>query len=168
MRLRAPNTGPSVRWGLFGNQRLVRAMTSKMFGALVASLSVVALLLGANETFARSGAARSGVFNPAHSTPHPQAAFRHHRRNNAAILWPGVAGYDYAPSNGEPLVDVTPPTSGDVHYTYTQDVPWDWAHRYPPAVTPSERAYVPSCPAENVTVPGRDGREQTISVMRCY
>jgi hypothetical protein len=27
---------------------------------------------------------------------------------------------------------------------------------------------VPSCPTENVTVSGRDGQDQTISVVRCY
>ena len=149
---------------------LVRAMTRKRYRALVAFLGLAALLPGANETFARSGAAHNGGFNSTHSIFHPQAAqaFRHHRRNNAGVFWPAAEGFYYGPSNGEPMVDVTPPTSGDVHYTYTQDVPWDWAHRYPPAVTPSERAYVPSCPAENVTVLGRDGREQTVSVMRCY
>ena len=69
--------------------------------------------------------------------------------------------------NGGP-VDGTPPVRGDVHYTYTYDVPWDWAHRYPPAVTPSARPYVPSCPTEAVAVEGRGGQEQTISIMRCY
>jgi hypothetical protein len=171
MRLRARNTGPSVRLGGCPvTNELVRAMTRKMYGALIASLSVAALLLAANETFAGSGAARGGGFASTHSIAHPRAAqsFRHHRRNNAGIVWPAEEGFYYGPSNGEPMVDVTPPTSGDVHYTHTYDVPWDWAHRFPPAVTPSERQYVPSCPTENVTVLGRDGREQTVSVMRCY
>ena len=82
-------------------------------------------------------------------------------------FWPGDEGFYYGP-NGEPLAEGTPPTSGDVHYTYTYDVPWDWAHRYPPAVTPSDRPYVSTCPSEAVRVPGRDGREQTVNVMRCY
>ena len=35
--------------------------------------------------------------------------------------------------------------SRDIRYTTTYDVPWDWAHRYPPNVAPSERrALVPS------------------------
>ncbi|MGH9695820.1 MAG: hypothetical protein ACRD5Z_16830, partial [Bryobacteraceae bacterium] len=74
----------------------------------------------------------------------------------------------YAPPTNESMIDATRPMSGDMHYTYTYDVPWDWAHRFPPNVIPSERPYVPSCPAENVTVAGRDGKEQTVSVMRCY
>jgi hypothetical protein len=138
-----------------------------MYRALIAPLGVVALMLTANATFARSGAAHGGGFTSTHSISHPLVArsFRHSRRNNAGVLWPAADGYFYGP-NGEPIADGSQPASGDVHYTY--DVPWDWAHRYPPAVAPSERPYVPSCPAEAVTVPGRDGREQTINVIRCY
>jgi hypothetical protein len=141
-----------------------------MHGALVASLSAAALLLAANETFAASTAASRGGFTSAHAMVHPSIArsFRHHRRSNIGALWPAVGDDDYGSSNGEPLADVPQPPSGDVHYTYKYDVPWDWAHRYPPAVTPSDRPYVSSCPAEEVTVPGRGGREQTVTVMRCY
>jgi hypothetical protein len=137
--------------------------------AFVASLSAVALMFAANESFARSGAAHGGGFTSPHSTFHRPGAqsLRHHRRNNDGTFWSGIGGY-YEPSNGEPLVDTTQPTSGEMHYTFTNDVPWDWAHRYPPAVTPSDRPYVPSCPSENVTVPGRDGTEHTVNVMRCY
>jgi len=137
-----------------------------MYGAMIASLSVVALMLATSETFARSGGARAG-FAPAHSISRPSAAhaFRHHRRN-AGAFWPGGGYYDS--SNGEAVVDAAPPASNDAHYTYTYDVPWDWAHRYPPAVAPSDRPYVSSCASEPVTVMGRGGREQTVNVMRCY
>ena len=154
---------------------MVHAMTYRMYGAFIASLSVVALMLAANETFARSGAAHHGGFTSTHSISRQSVAhsFRHHRRNNVGIFWPAVGDFSsgpygpYGPSNGEPMVDVTQPTSGDIPYAY--DVPWDWAHRYPPAVIPSDRPYVPSCPAETVTVPGgHDGKEQTVSIMRCY
>jgi hypothetical protein len=156
----------------------VRAMTCRMNGALIASLSAVALVLGVNETFAGTGtvppgAAPRGAFASPHSMSHRSAAarsFRHHRRNDAAMFWPAIGDFSYDPStpNGGPMVDVTPPISGDAHYTYTYDVPWDWAHRFPPAVTPSDRPYVPSCPAESVTVPGHDGKEQAVSITRCY
>jgi hypothetical protein len=66
------------------------------------------------------------------------------------------------------MVDGVPPTAGDVQYTYKYDVPWDWAHRFPPSVTPSSRPYVPSCTDESVTVPGRDGAEHSVNVTRCY
>lgn len=145
-------------------------MTHKMFGALIASLGAVALTLAANEAFARPvGASRAGVA-PAHSVSRPAFAhsLRHHRRYYGGGFWPGEGGFFYEPTAGEPVLDATPPVSGDIHYTYTHDVPWDWAHRYPPAVAPSDRPYVSGCPAEILKVPGRDGREQTISIVRCY
>ena len=148
---------------------MVRAMTHKMYGALVASLGVIALMLAANETFARSGSGPRGAF----ASPHPMfrpgvsPLFRHHRRNGAGLFLPATGGYFYGPSNGEPVVDGTQPASGDVRYTYSYDVPWDWVHRYP-LTLPSERPYVPSCSSEPVTVPGRNGGEQTVNVMRCY
>jgi hypothetical protein len=140
-----------------------------MYGALIASLSAAALMLAANETFARSGAAVHGAFASTHSISHRPLArsLRHHGRNNLGNFWPGVEDYSNGPSNGAPLVDGTQPTS-DVHTTYTYDVPWDWAHRYPPNVTPSDRPYVSSCPEETVTVPRRNGEDQIISIMRCY
>src|SRR5260370_18835470 len=145
-------------------------MTYRMYGALIASLSLVALVLPANETFAASGAARRGGFTSTHSISHRPVAqsLRHHRRNNVGAFWPAGGDFFYGPSNGEPLVDGTQPISGDTHSTYTYDVPWDWAHRYPPLVTPSDRPYVPICPAETVTVLGHDGQEQTVNIMRCF
>ena len=80
-------------------------------------------------------------------------------------FWPGDSSF-YGPSNGEPILDGTQGASRDIHYTY--DVPWDWAHRYPPAVAPSDRPYVPGCGSETVTVPGHDGEERTVNVVRCY
>ena len=143
-------------------------MAYRMYGAFIASLSVAAFMLPANETFARSGAAHHAGIAPMHSISRPLVArsLRHHRRNNVGAFWPAADGF-YGPSNGEPMVGPAQ-SSGDIHYTYTYDVPWDWAHRYPPAVTPSERPYVPGCPSETVTVPGRNGTEQTVSIMRCY
>jgi hypothetical protein len=170
MRLRAQMARPSVHWSSSVTNGLVRVMTNRMYGALVASVGVVALMLAANEASARSGAGFRGGFTPTHSFAHSAAAhaFRHGRRNNTGIVWPGVEDYGYGSSTGEPVAGVTQPASGDIHYTQTYDVPWDWAHRFPPAVAPSDKPYVPGCPAENVTVPGHDGREQTVSIMRCY
>ena len=144
-------------------------MTYRMFGALIASLGVVALMLSANEAFARTGATQRGGFSSKHSISNPLAQFhRHHRRRNeAGILFPGEEFFS-GPSFGESTVDAAQARSGDIHYTHTYDVPWDWAHRYPPAVTPSERPYVPGCHAQTVTVPGHDGGEQTVNITRCY
>jgi len=142
-------------------------MTYRVHPAFIAFLGAIAVLLAANETFARSGSTSHRAFASARSSSHPSFARSHHRRNNTGTFWPAVEddGF-YGSSNGEPIADVTQPSSGDVHYTY--DVPWDWAHRYPPAVTPSDRPYAPSCPEETTTFPGRDGKDRTVSVMRCY
>ena len=141
-------------------------MTQKMYGALVASLGAVALMLAANETLAGSGP--RGAFASPHPMFRPSVSpvFRHHRRNGVAPFWPATGGTFYGPSDGAPVVDGTQPVSGNLHYTYSYDVPWDWTHRYP-LTLPSDRPYVPSCSTEPVTVPGRNG-EQVVNVMRCY
>ncbi len=146
-------------------------MTYKMYGALIASLGVLALMLAADEASARSGAGHRGGFASAHSRFHPAFAhsFRHRRQNDFGTFWPDDGSYFDGPSTGEPLADAPPPASGDMHYTQTYDVPWDWAHRYPPAVTPSERPYVPGCASETVTVPGgHEGKDQAVNIMRCF
>ena len=139
-----------------------------MYGAIIASLGVVTLMLAANETLAKSGSAPRG-FVSAHPNFRPSVArsIRHHRRNRVGPFWSGIDGSFYGPTNGEPLLEGAQ-ASGEIRHTYTYDVPWDWAHRYPPSVVPSDRPYVPGCPSETVTVAGRDGREQTVNIMRCY
>jgi hypothetical protein len=140
-------------------------MRSKINRALIVSLSAIALVLATSETFAASRSVR-GAFASAHR---PGGHFsRHDRRPRSAIVWPGddagyVGGY-YGP-NGEELA---PPASGGVHTSDTNDIPWDWAHRYPPLVTPSSRPYVSTCPAETVTVPDGHGGNGQINIVRCY
>ena len=145
-------------------------MKYKMYGALIASVGAVALLLAADGAFARSGgAARAGFAPHSVSRPFIGHSFRHHRRNDVGAFWPGYDGFYNGPT-GDGVADAVPPPapSNDVRYTYTYDVPWDWAHRFPPNVAPSDRPYVSNCPAESVTVPGRGGTEHTVNVMRCY
>ena len=144
-------------------------MTKRMYSALIASLGATALMLATSEALARSGsAAPVGAMASMRPVTHPPigSSFRHHRRNFAGTFWPGTF-YDGAPY-GEPLPEVSPPASSDVHVTTTYDVPWDWAHRYPPQVAPSDHPYVSSCPVEVVTLTGRDSSKQTVNVMRCY
>jgi hypothetical protein len=150
------------------NNELVRAMTYRVYPAFIAFLGAIAVLLAATETFARSGSASHRAFASARPGSHSPFArpLLHHRRNNTGTVWPAVEDGFYGPSGVEPTADVAQPASGDVHYSY--DVPWDWAHRYPPIVTPSERAYVPSCPTAVVTVPGHDGTRQTVNVTQCF
>jgi hypothetical protein len=136
--------------------------------AFIASLGALALTFAASETFARSGGAPGAGAAAARAMPPVAAhAFRQHRRN---FIGPAVVGGYYYGADGTPLTDAPPsqPASNDVRYTYTYDVPWDWAHRYPPNVVPSDRPYISSCGAETVTVPGRGGREQTVNITRCY
>jgi hypothetical protein len=145
-------------------------MTFRMHRALIAPLSVAALVLAANPSFGGSRVPHGASFASAHPAFHPFAArsLRHHRRSNVGAFWPGDPFYE---PNGEPNVDVTPPpASGDVHYTYTYDVPWDAVHRFPPNVTPSARPYVQECTGHTVTVPRREGSDQTanVNIMRCY
>lgn len=92
-------------------------------------------------------------------------AFRNHRG-----FFPGAGGFYYGPDGTPVATDIAPPssTSQDIRYTYTYDVPWDWAHRYPPNVVPSDRPYVSSCTNEPVKVPGSRGGEQIVNVTRCY
>lgn len=96
-----------------------------------------------------------------------------HRGHYARGFWPGTAGSFYDPSYpypAEPGVEIVPPASNDARYTYTYDVPWDWSHRYPPSVVPSDRPYVQDCTRQTVKVPRREGEEETVSVniTRCY
>jgi hypothetical protein len=141
-------------------------MTNKMQKALIASVGAVALMFATSETFARSGGAPGAGVAASRAIAHPAGshAFRQHRRN---FIGPAVGGYFDGP-DGAPIMDAAPPpVSSDVRYTYTYDVPWDWAHRFPPNVVPSDRPYVPGCGNETVTVPGRNG-DQTINITRCY
>jgi hypothetical protein len=151
---------------------MVRVMAYRLVGALVASVSFVALAGLAEQAFARSGGAPAFA-GAAHArpavtpTPIARAPFRHHRRAGFGGFWPTVGGYGYYDGTpyGTPAIDVTQPSN--VHYTYTYDVPWDWAHRFPPNVVPSDRPYAQSCTTEPVTVPGRSG-DHVVNVTRCY
>jgi hypothetical protein len=147
---------------------LVRTMTYRTYGALLASLSAATLLLATSNSIARSGGVAPHGVAGAPAAVHPPIApsARFHRRNSF-VFWPGGGGFFYGAPTSDSYADMGQPLANDVRYTYTYDVPWDWAHRYPPNVVLSDRPYVPSCPSETVTVPGRGG-EQTVNIMRCY
>jgi hypothetical protein len=142
-------------------------MTYRKLAAL-AAVGAIALVFATNETMARPGGAPvaagpRATIAPVRPIPHGLHGFRH-RGGFGGVYWPGYgdAYGAYAPT-AEPI---TAPLGGpnEVHYTYTQDVPWDWAHRFPPNVTPSDRPYVPGCGAEAVDV----GGGKTVNVIRCY
>ncbi|UFW46120.1 MULTISPECIES: hypothetical protein [Bradyrhizobium] len=150
-------------------------MMSRSYGALFASFSAAALLLSPSDSFARPGGAAphgmvSAAAPPAAAARPPIApGARFRGRNTPWVYWPGGGGFFYDGAGySQPFADIGQPASTDVRYTYTYDVPWDWTHRFPPNVVPSDRPYVPSCPTEQVTVPGRGGGEHTVNIMRCY
>ena len=149
-------------------------MMSRSYGALFASLSAAVLLLGSSDSFARPGgvaphAMVTAAARPAVARPPvvPGARFhgRGNRFNNPFVYWPGGGAFVYDGAGySEPFANAGQPVTNDVRYTYTYDVPWDWAHRFPPNVTPSDRPYVPGCGAEAVDV----GGGKTVNVIRCY
>jgi hypothetical protein len=174
MRWGTRNARPSMR----GDRDVAnwwRAM--KVYAAFIMSLSV-ALTLASSQAFGGSGLTPGGVSAP-HSTFHrsvTRSQHLHHGRNRGTFF-PGSGGFFWGPSNSQPNAEVTPPPSGlaaDINYTYKFDVPWDWVHRYPPSwfasppePTPPPIPFVRGCPAETVTVPGADGKDQTITMVRC-
>src|ERR1700760_4604540 len=157
--------------GLSNKQELVRIMTYRKLAAL-AAVGAIALAFTTNETVARTGgvgvAAAPRTVAPVRPLPHAVHGFRNRNRFNGGFYWPGYgdAYGAYAPT-GEPIAaPLKGPLSGpdEVRYTTIQDVPWDWAHRFPPNVTPSDRPYVPGCGSESVDV----GGGKTVNVIRCY
>jgi hypothetical protein len=144
-------------------------MTYRKLAAL-AAVGAIALVFATSETIARPGAVAAGPragIAPVRPIPHAPNGFRHHGRNVGGTFWPGYGdGYGAYPLDAPVAAPLKGPLSGpdEIHYTTTQDVPWDWAHRFPPNVTPSDRPYVPGCGAEAVDV----GGGKTVNVIRCY
>ena len=142
---------------------------------LVLCAAAAALMSSSEAASARSGAAvaapvAAGPIGPSQVAPPSPGArpfIRHHHRGTRAYL-PAAGAFAYGGPD-EPVPRQVPErTSADVRYTYTYDVPWDWAHRFPPNVVPSDRPYVSSCPMQTVTVPGRRGGDHTVTITRCY
>lgn len=170
MSLRQAKVRPSVPFGgvLVNQKQLVCVMSNRKYGALIASLGAVALMCSAGETLA---AAPHGMSSHSHSHFHsPFARFHRHHHNNrnddfGAVAWPDSGFFGGAGGPGE----FPPAIPNDIRNTNAFDIPWDWAHRYPPMVTPSAKPYISTCPTETIKVPGEfGGREQTVNITRCY
>ena len=153
-------------------------MMYKAYAVLILSLGAT---MATSHAFGGPRAAHGVVSASTHSAVRPSLARlpnRLHRRNEGNFF-PATGGFfwDSGPSEGiTPSESGAPsgPVSGDINYTYKYDVPWDWAHRYPPGffgTPPAPPApsvsYTPGCPAQTVTVPGADGKDQTVTVVRC-
>jgi hypothetical protein len=111
----------------------------------LASLSLVALVLGANATFADPGAARGAGFAPggagfAPGRPGFPAFPRSlHHQGRAGSFWPAGGGVFYGLSDeiNEPTPIIPPPKmSDDIRYTCVFDIPWDYVHRCPQYTAP--------------------------------
>jgi hypothetical protein len=149
-------------------------MYKELYAALIMSVGVT---VGCSHAFGAPATARSGASAPMHSAVHPSLACspNHHHGRTVGNFFPATGGFFW---DSQPDEGITPPlsgpVSGDINYTYKYDVPWDWAHRYPPGFFGSPPAspapsvsYRPGCPAQIVTVPGADGKDQTVTVVRC-
>jgi hypothetical protein len=118
----------------------------------LASLSLVALVLGANATFADPGAARGAGFAPGGAGFAPGGArfapgrpgfpaFPRslHHQGRAGSFWPAGGGVFYGLSDeiNEPTPIIPPPKmSDDIRYTCVFDIPWDYVHRCPQYTAP--------------------------------
>jgi|APPan5920702963_1055757.scaffolds.fasta_scaffold39774_1 hypothetical protein len=157
-------------------------MMCKVRVAFIMSISV-ALAVASNQALGQSGSVRAGIAAPIHSNVHPNVhpsvnrAVHHRIVRNRRDFFPNTGAFFWGPSNAVPNVELAQPVgpiSGDFNYTYKYDVPWDWAHRYPPSffASPPElpappAIFHPGCAAQAVTVPGTDGKDQTINMVRC-
>jgi hypothetical protein len=151
-------------------------MMSKMCAAFIMSISV-ALTFACNQAFGQSRVGHGGSTASTHSTFHPLAtqSLHHLNRRNIRPFFQAEGGFCCGPLNGLPGVDLAPAMTGDFHYTFKNDVPWDWAHRLPPnffGAAPAESpapdvSYAPGCRTQIVTAPGADGKDRTIDMVRC-
>jgi len=150
-------------------------MTCKV-GAVFAMFLSVAFLLVFNQAFAQSGPAHhGGSFGAKHSPHHRFPHHIHHRRNMG--FFPAIGGFWGVPNDGFGVDVYAPtyaPTFDATRYTCTYDIPWDWVHRCPPvaAYTDPDSPSVPvvrrpGCVNQVVTVPGADGKDQTVTMLRC-
>ena len=136
-------------------KELVRVMKFRMLGMLIAALGVFATTLATNEAFAGSHA----VFAPKHRFAH---GFRHHQ--GLTVVVPDENGIPYE-ATLDTVMEGAPAKTGRGAMSYTQvdEVPWDWAHRYP-----ADRTHAPGCQAETVTVPNGHGGTGQVNITRCY
>jgi hypothetical protein len=108
---------------------------------LIASLSVVALVLAASEALADPGVAHdAGVASSRPAFPSFPRSHHHHPR--AGGFWPAGGGifYGLPPDTVDQPVAVAPELkrSDDLRYTCVYDIPWDYVHRCPQFNTPRQ------------------------------
>ena len=106
---------------------------------LIASLSVVALVLAASEALADPGVAHGAGVAPQRPA-FPSFPRSHHHHPRGGGFWPAGGGVLYGlPSDTveQPVVAAPEPKrSDDLRYTCVYDIPWDYVHRCPQFNTP--------------------------------
>jgi len=145
-----------------------RVMPNRTYTAFITFLGVAASL-ASNQAFGGSGAAPAGGSVSAPSIFRPSVTRRHHHiGRNIGTFFPWGGGFTVQPN-----VEVTQ-TIRDGIYTCTYDLPWDWVHRCPPSFfsgppesPPPPVVHSTGCPVQTVTVPGADGKDQTVTMLRC-
>ena len=145
-----------------------RPMMRQVCAIFIASLSA-AFILASNQAFSASP---GGSTPSTHSSGH-HGGLHHHNRRNIGTFFPAVGSFLGGPFNAQPNLNLdVRQTITDGIYTCTYDIPWDWVHRCPPFPNPPEPPFYPvvrgpACVPQAVTVPGADGKDQTITVVRC-
>jgi len=142
-----------------------------------ASLSMTIALVS-NEAVGGPSAPAAGSSAPAHLDARGSVARPPHHDGRNTRAFPSTGGWFWWPSgssNSQPNVDIRQTITGGPSYTCTLDIPGDWAHRCPPSLfasppeppPPPPVPYELGCPAQTMTVPGADGKDQTINIVRC-
>lgn len=92
--------------------------------------------------------------------------------SNQAFGGSAVRGFSSGAANDGLGVVVAEPLSSDARNTCTLDIPWDWAHRCPPlsshsAPEPVIKPFVLGCPTQTVKISTADGKQRTVTIVRC-
>ena len=160
-----------------------RAMTNKAYMVFVTSLSVT-IALASHQAFGGGQQQHlvEALLPPIRCSSINRAIaasqWTKHRSFLLLLSFLLAGGWFWSPSgqsNSQPNVDVRQIITGGPSYTCTLDIPGDWAHRCPPSLfasppeppPPPPVPYELGCPAQAVTVPGGDGKDQTIKIVRC-
>jgi hypothetical protein len=112
---------------------------------LIASLSAVALVLAAGETFANPVGARGpaaapvgpGVAPGRPAFPGFRSMHHHHPRAGVGFFPGGGVFYGLSDEVSQPVVESPPLKQSDyLRFTCVYDIPWDYVHRCPQFNTP--------------------------------
>jgi len=153
-------------------------MLRRMYAAFIMSLGV-AVTLASNQAFGQQGAAPLASMRSAGPSLPSVSSNPSAPSVPSAPFFRTARGFHGARSFHRPLNhgldlneyrDIT-------RFTCSYDIPWDWVHRCPPVASPlgppptpvvsAPVISAPGCVQQDITVPGTDGKNQTITMLRC-